>query len=146
MLAIRHRILLVFCIALALAISACGSFSPPEDCGVGGTADDAKFGQHFAWMELVNKETGQTGEESAEGGVQFAATELVAIRTESLGETPVRTCVQERKGGGKIALDVTATAQEGEALLSLGLFPKGSYVVRVIVDGTLVRNLPFVIQ
>lgn len=142
----RFRILLVLCIIVALAVSACGSFSPPEDCGVGGTADEAKFGQHFARMELVNKETGQPGEESAEGGVQFATTEVVTIRAESLRTTSVRTCVQERKAGGKIALDVTATAQEGEALLSLGLFPKGSYVVRVIVDGTLVKNLPFVVQ
>lgn len=146
MFADKHRNVFALCIVVALAASACGSFKPPEDCGVGGTADEAKFARHFAQMELVNKATGQPGEESAEDGVQFSATDVVAIRAESLGTTSVRACVQERKGGGKIALDVTVTAEEGERLLPLGLFPEGSYVVRVIVDGTLVKNLTFVVQ
>jgi len=146
MFAKKHRIVLVLCIIAAVAVSACGSVKPPEDCGVGGTADDAKFAQHFAQMELVNKATGQPGEESAEGGAKFSVNDVVAIRAGSLGTTSVRACVQERTGGGKIALDVTVTAEEGERLLSLGLFPQGSYVVRVIVDGTLVKNLPFVVQ
>ncbi len=142
----RYRGWLAFCVVLALAVSACGSPKPLETCGVGGTADEAKFAQHFTLMELVNKETGQPGEASSEGGVQFAATDVVAIRAKSLAETSVRACVEERGGEGKVALDLTVTAQEGERLLSLGLFPKGSYVVRVIVDGTLVKNLPFDIR
>lgn len=148
MLTSKHRLLTVICVALGLIASACGSFSPPESCGegIGGTADEAKFAQHFTLMELVNEATGQPGPLDAEGGLQFAATDRLAIRTESLAEISVQACVQERKGGGKIPFNQTQTVGQGADSFSLGSFAPGSYVVRVIVDGVLVKNLPFVVK
>ena len=57
----KYRLLMIVCITLGLVVSACGSFAPPESCDVGGTADEAKFDQHFTRMELVNEATGQPG-------------------------------------------------------------------------------------
>jgi hypothetical protein len=142
----RISILLAVCAALAVTLAACGAAKPPESCGVGGTADDTAFAQHFAMMELVNKVTGEAGQQDPEAGVAFAAGDLLAIRVNALGDVSVRTCVQGRDSGGRIALDQNITAEKGERLLPLASFPKGSYVVRVIIDGVLVKNLPLAVK
>jgi hypothetical protein len=64
---IRERWYIGVFIVIMLVITACGSFSPPESCGVGGTADETKFSQHFTWMEIVNEATGSPGEPDPEG-------------------------------------------------------------------------------
>lgn len=110
---------------------------------MGGTADEAKFDRHFTRMELINKTTGQPGQE---GEPQFASTEQLAIQIDSAAKVPVRACVQERRGGGKIPFDETQTVPQGVGTLSLGSFAPGSYVVRVIVDDVLVKNLAFAIK
>lgn len=135
-------------LALGLIASACGSFSPPESCGegIGGTADESKFAQHFAQIELVNKATSQSGNLDAEGVLQFAAADQLAIRAESLAEVSVRACVQELKGGGQVAFDQVQMMAQGEDDFALGSFSPGSYVVRVIADGVLVKNLTFEIK
>jgi hypothetical protein len=142
-----HRIgvLLAICVTLALTLAACGAVKPPESCGVGGTANDTLFARHFALMELVNKATGLPGAEDPEAGAAFTLGDLLAIRVNALGEVSVRTCVEGRSGG-KIALDQTVTAEQGERLLPLASFPKGDYVVRVIMDGALIKNLPFAVK
>jgi len=141
----QYKLLVVACVVLGLLVSACGA---PESCGenIGGTADEAAYAQRFARMALVNEGTGQPGAADPEGGVQFAAADRLAIQVESLAEVTVRACVQERKGGGKIALNQSQTVGQGEDSFALGSFERGSYVVRVIVDGTLVKNLPFVVK
>ena len=133
-------------IALALIASACGSFGPPESCGVGGTADEAKFSQYFAQMELVDATTGQPGPVDPESGPQFAATAKLEIRAKSKAPVALRACVQSRRGGGKIPFDQTQSLPLGPGSLSLGSFAPGSYVVRVVVDGVLVRNLTFMVE
>jgi hypothetical protein len=130
-------------IIMMFMLTACGSFSPPETCGVGGTADETKFTQHFRWMELVNEVSGSPGEPDQEGGFQFTSSDQLAITTENINEVSLRACVEERKGGGEITLDKTQGLSPGSRRISLGLFEPGIYVVRVIVDGNQVRNLPF---
>lgn len=130
---------------LLLASAACGSIAPPETCGETGTADEARFGELFASMDLVVEATGETGLEDPEGGASFAADTPLAIRYDSRGSAEVRVCVGQRRGGGKIVLDQTFTAAEGPGSFSLGSFPPDIYVARLLVDGTLVRNLPFVV-
>ena len=49
------------CIIMIL-LTACGSFSLPESCGAGGTADETIYAQHFTWMEIVNEATDSHGE------------------------------------------------------------------------------------
>ena len=140
---VRKRWYIGVSIILMLVLTACGSFSPPESCGVGGTADETKFAQHFTWMEIVNEATGSPGESDPEGGFQFTSSDPLAITTDNINEVSLRACVAERKGGGKIPLDKTQDLSSGSGSISLGSFEPGSYVVRVIVDGILVRNIPF---
>jgi len=137
---------IVVLLAVCAALAACGAAKPPESCGVGGTADEALFAKHFSAMELVNKTTGQPGQQDPEAGVAFTAGNSLAIRVNALGNISVRTCVEGRGGGSKIALDQNISAEEGERLLPLASFPKGSYVVRVIVNGVLIKNLAFAVK
>lgn len=134
---------MTICIILMLVLTACGSFSSPESCGAGGTADEVKFAQHFTWMEIVNEVTGSPGEPDQEGGSQFSSSDRITITTDNINDILLRACVEERKGGGEITLDRTQDLPSGFGSMSLGSFEPGSYVVRVIIDGILVRNLPF---
>ncbi len=142
--------LLVTILVLGLVLSACSSGSsvsigPPESCGddIGGTADTAKFDQYFTNMALVN----QNGESGPEGdnGMEFASTDILDLRADSISDVSVRACIQSRSGG-PIAFDQTQTFTQGPSGLTFGSFQPGNYVVRVIVDGTLVKNFPFSIK
>jgi len=131
---------------LALLAASCSS-GPPPSCGaeIGGTADTATFDQYFNTMALVSQETGQPGEDS-DKGAKFGQDEPIQIQVDAKAEVPVRACVQPLSGQGEIAYDRTDTIGQGERSLDLGPFEPGSYVVRVIVDGTLVKNFPFQIE
>ncbi len=130
----------------ALTVTAC-SFGPPPSCGegIGGTADQEQFATHFEEMSLVSQTTGEPGTEGDQGA-QFAQGDPLAIVAAARSEVTVRACVQPLSGGGEIALDATQTLAEGTGEISLGTFEPGTYVVRVIVDGTLVKNFPFVVE
>jgi hypothetical protein len=131
---------------LVLAALACGSFSPPEDCGagIGGTANEALFGDNFASMELVDANTWQPGD-PGENGVQFGQDPLL-IMFDAKGDVTVRACIQNTQGGGKLAFDQTASFSSGSNEFQIGSFEPGNYVIRVIVDGVLVKNFPFEVK
>jgi hypothetical protein len=139
--------LFVTILMLGLLLSACslGSFGPPASCGdnIGGTADTANFDQTFTNMALVNQ-NGVPGTEG-ENGMEFAATDTLDIRADSNSDVTVRACVQNFNGR-PIAFDGTQTFTQGSSGFSLGSFQSGNYVVRVIVDGVLVKNFPFEIK
>ncbi len=136
--------LLVTIIVMGGFFSAC-SFGPPASCGdnIGGTANTAKFDQNFTNMALVN----QNGESGPEGdnGMEFASTDTLDFRADSKSDVAVRACIQNFNGR-PIAFDKTQTLTQGASGFSLGSFQSGNYVVRVIVDGTLVKNFPFSIK
>lgn len=141
----RVRTLIVF-LLLATAATAC-SFGPPPSCGddIGGTADTAKFDQRFDSMELIGQATGQPGAQG-ENGVEFAQGDTLAIQLESKADVAVRACIQPLGGGSALAFDQTQSLQQGQGTVEIGTFAPGSYVIRVIVDGTLVKNFPFVVK
>lgn len=145
----RRRIhgVVIFCAALLISL-ACGSLSPPDDCGerIGGTADEALFAENFLSMGLVEAETGEQGDEGGENGPLYNAQDSVKLAFESNANSSMRICVQERRGGGKVVLNKNVDYFAGEGGLVLGAFPKGNYVVRVIMQDTLVKNLPFTID
>ena len=139
--------LIFACFAILLAFLACGPLSPPESCGdFGGVADEALFIEYFEFMEVVNSTTGSPGEFDDEGEMQFRSSDPLAITFESNKDVSIRACMQERKGGGKILFDETQSFGPGENSLALGNYSKGGYVIRVIVDDSLVKNLPFGIK
>ncbi len=135
-------------IVLFLMSLACGSLSTLEDCGEGidGTADEALFGQNFSFMNLVDAETGERGEDGGEDGRLFDADDSLKISFESKSNVTMRICVQERKGGGKVVLNRSVDYFTGEGGFVLGTFPSGNYIVRVIMGDVLVKNLPFTIE
>ncbi len=139
---------IVLVLLFSLLAAACGSsFGPPPECatGLGGTADEAKFAQYFSSMDLVSQTTGQTGT-PADNGVAFAVSEPLVIQVGNTAGVSVRACVQFFNGN-TIAFDQTSTLPVGQSEIVLGAFPgKGNYVVRMIVDGVLVKNLPFTLQ
>ena len=51
--------------------------------------------------------------------------------------------MQERRRAGTIAGEREGAGPAGRALIPLGSFEEGDYVVRVTVERVLVRNLPF---
>ena len=57
----------------------------------------------------------------------------------------MRACVQSR-GPGEITFDHTQTMPQGHSAFPVGTFKPGTYVIRVIVDGALVKNFPFEIK
>lgn len=142
-----HRAVPVsFSTVLLLVSVACGSIAPPETCGATGSADEARFAELFSSMDLVVEATGETGLEDPEGGAQFPTDTPLAIRFDSRVSAEVRVCIEQRRGGGEIAFDQSFMAIGAAGSFSLGAFPPDIYVARVLVDGTLVRNLPFVVR
>ncbi|MEW6718784.1 MAG: hypothetical protein AB1345_14955 [Chloroflexota bacterium] len=143
----QRKAMVIWIAFMVITALACGSFAPPESCGenIGGTADEVKFAQYFESMELVNQSTGQPGQEGEEG-MEFAKGDTLAIRVASKSEVAVRACVQSRTGGGKIPFDQTQTLSQGQGTFSIGTLEPGSYVIRVIVNDTLVKNFPFVVK
>jgi hypothetical protein len=127
-----------------IAVAACGSLSPPESCGDrGGTADEGLFYGNFISMAMFDPATGGPGGINSEGEIQFAPADELEIIFGSKTDVSVQACLKERKGGGKILFNGTWSFSPGENSFALVSYSEGSYVVRVIVDETLIQNLPF---
>jgi hypothetical protein len=131
---------------LVITAGAC-SFGPPSSCGedIGGTADTALFDQYFTNMDLIDQTTGLPGQ-AGEDGVEFARGTVLTIQVESKTGVAVRACIQPRSGGGTTTFDQTSTLLQGQDAFDIGTIEPGSYVIRVIVDNTLVKNFPFVVK
>ena len=131
----------------ALAIAACGSGSSgTSPCGAGGTADQAAFTSHFSAMDLVDVATGQPVPQDADNGSAFTAAQQVGVSATATAAVTVRYCVQQRSGSATTVSDTTASMSAGTGTTTLGTLPAGSMVVRVIVDGVLVRSLPLIVR
>lgn len=94
-------------------------------------------------MGLVNTETDQSTQHKDEGADKFSVDGSVTLLVDSLTDVTIKVCVEERRGGREIAFDQTIDVNAGEGDLEIGTLEEGSYVVRVIVDGVLVKNLLF---
>jgi len=130
-------------VLLSLLAAGC-SFGPPPSCGddIGGIADTALFDQHFNSMLLVSQTTGEAGPEG-DNGVQFAQGDPLVIQVDAKSEVAVRACVQPFSGQDEIPFDQTQTLSPGPGEFPIGPYSAGGYVVRVIVDNTLVKNFSF---
>jgi hypothetical protein len=136
-------------LALLVVAAACAPLSAPPECaeGLGGTANETLFAQYFTSMELVSATSGRQPGDPAENGAAFPVAELLAINASVLSEVSVRFCVQGFFTGGVIADDLTTDLVPGDNQVHLDAFDTAAdYVVRVIVDGVLVKNLPFTLH
>jgi len=131
-------------LALLSLLAAGCSFGPPPSCGdeIGGIADASLFDEHFNRMLLVSQTSGQPGPDG-DNGVMFAQDEPLVIQTDAKFEVAIRACVQPTSGQDEIPFDQTQTLPLGPGEFPIGTYSAGQYVVRVIVDNTLVKNFSF---
>ena len=144
-----HRLSLRMAAALVLlATVACGSFSAPKSCGddVSGAPDQSAFDQNFSAMRLANQSSGLLGPSDASEEFSLPRGDPLAIAYSGRTSGSLRVCVQERSAGGGIPLDQTFQFEQGDVMILLSSFEPGTYVLRAIVDETLVRNLTFVVK
>jgi hypothetical protein len=141
----RIKVLAVV-LVLGIVLTAC-SFGPPPSCGdnIGGTADTTKFDQYFNGMSLVYENSGQPGQDG-DNGMQFTQGEPLVIQVDSKSEVNLRACIQPMSGAKEVTLDETQSFSQGQGSFSIGTLKAGTYVIRVIVDDTLVKNFPFVLK
>jgi hypothetical protein len=133
---------MLFVVLFGLGTGACGAITPPESCTNTGF-DEAAFSEYFTDMHLINASTGESGERDPEQGERYATDDQIAVRIESLDEVEVRFCIEQRKGGGHIVYDQVHTVSQGENTVTLTTFDRDPYVIRVIVNEVLVKNLTF---
>jgi hypothetical protein len=138
----RTYFISLFVITLIGSALACGSFAPPESC-TDADFDESVFSKYFTEMVLVNAATGDSGEMDPEQGERFATDDQIAVRLFSLDEVEVRFCIEQRKGGGQIVYDQAHSVSQGENTVVLMAFASDPYVIRVIVDENLIKNLTF---
>ena len=133
-------------LVLGFTLASCSS-GPPPSCGeeIGGVADTARFDQYFSSMNLVQQNTGAIPPEG-ESGAEFPRGAGLTIQFESKSDVEVRICIQPLDAGDDQVFNQNHPVVEGEGSINLGAFKPGNYVVRVIVDGVLIKNFPFSVQ
>ena len=141
----RFRHLITLFILSSILLS-CGPLSPPESCGAGGTANKETFNQFFVDILLYDETMGGAPRIQTEVGPTFLQDTTVSVQAESITSVEIRFCVEERRGGGEISFDEVRMLSEGVNTISLDIFESGSYVVRVITEDILIKNLPFVVE
>ncbi len=132
---------LLACLALASAACGSGAQSPAPRCATTGSADAGAFEKSFSKMVLVGG-----GADDPESGRIYREADAVSVSATATATTTARFCVNFRDGSGRIAADVTKDLRATETTVDLGTFEPASYVVRVSVGGTLVKNLAFVVK
>lgn len=109
---------------------------------VGGGADEALFTQNFSRMDLASG-TPDTGE----GGVRHSRTEPVVVVATTLHGVEAHFCARERSRASTIMYAQPHTLPAGESRVDLGPVARtGDYVIRVSVEGKLVKNLTFTVR
>jgi hypothetical protein len=137
--------LIIPLLILTIISTACNVFGEPESCRetISDTPDNETYVNYFTSMILVNQNSGAPVYEDLDGVVVYRATDKLAIDITTHEAVSIQVCVQERENGGKIAFNQTVELIPGFALIYMGGFEPGSYVLRVIIDDTLIKNFPF---
>jgi hypothetical protein len=143
----RHRNLvrLLVLLMMLVLISSCRALSPPESCGLGGFANDTAYGLYFSDLDLLDV-NGNPGEPDRDGTPRFEEGSALNLWLQVKSDTRVRICVEETRGGGEIAYDETSALTSGQTAITLGVLERGPYIIRISIDGTLVRNVPFSVR
>lgn len=138
-------VILSSAILLLSFVSSCRALRPPESCGLGSFANDTAFDLYFSDLDLLDVE-GNTGEPDRDGTPRFEEGRAINLWLQVKSDSRVRICVEETRGGGEIAYDETASYSGGQTAVPFGVLERGPYVIRIGIDGTLVRNVPFSIR
>jgi hypothetical protein len=112
---------------------------------VGGFANQTAYNLYFNEASLLDVD-GNPGEPDRDGAPRFGEDKAINLWLRVKSDVRVRICVEETRGGGEIAYDETRPLQSGQSAIALGTLDRGPYVIRLSIDGTLVRNIPFSIR
>ena len=134
-----------FLVVVGFVLAACGSFRPPEECPVTGSAHPDAFDQSFSRMVLV-KQGQPIPDTGGDSDLTFASDDRLELVVVSKGKTETLVCVSGRKGGMKIPYNKTVALTEGVNRVELGTLLVNPYVVRVGVNNVLVKNITFEIK
>lgn len=126
-------------------VSSCRALRPPDSCGLGSFANETAYGLYLDDLDLLDV-SGNTGEPDRDGAPQFEEGEAINLWLQVKSDTRIRICVEETRGGGEIAFDETAAYTTGQNAVTFGVLERGPYVIRISIDGTLVRNIPFSVR
>jgi hypothetical protein len=136
------KLTILACIVL-LITSACSSSNTPDTCEAGEPVDKKLYKQNFEYVELVDQRNGQPGKKNEEGIWMFKSDDGLAINMKAFTEVTVRFCIIESNEEGVIAYNDDHNLMAGTGRLNLGRFDPNPYVMRVIVDGVLVKDFSF---
>lgn len=116
----------------------------PRDCEVntGNTVDEELFSTYFSSMRLMD-ETGFEGVSHDEDEAIFAPASPLSISFDAIKDGSIVLCIQSRTGSKFTPATLHETFEAGSSTINISNYMNGSYVVRVIVEDTLVKNLPF---
>lgn len=134
-------------VALLVFLLGCPTDDPADPaggpCDLGTSADDAAYAAVFEGMGLVRADDGTTPDTDDERGALFTGDETVAVLAEATAAADVAFCVRTRDGASTLVDSVETAVVVGEQTIALDAFSAGDYVVRVGLDGVLIRNLTF---
>jgi len=134
----------VFSILLVLLFAVSCDVGPPRECDVeiSDSADEELFSQYFSNMSLAD-EKGFEGIPHDEYGVVFDPSIPLVVSFNALKSGSIKFCVQSRSGSKFIPATRDAIFEAGSSSITISNFMDGSYVIRVIVEDTLVKNFSF---
>jgi hypothetical protein len=141
----KYQALIMSIILLLGFVSSCRALRPPESCGVGSFANDTGFGLYLDDLDLLDVD-GSPGEPDRDGTPRFEEGQAINLWLQVKSDTRIRICVEETRGGGEIVYDETSSFSSGQSAVTFGVLERGPYVIRISIDGTLVRNVPFSVR
>lgn len=141
----HFRTILISSLLLLSLLSSCRALRPPESCGLGSFANDTGFGLYLDDLDLLDVE-GRPGEPDRDGTPRFEEGQAINLWLQVKSDTRIRICVEETRGGGEIVYDETTSFTSGQRAVPFGVLERGPYVIRIGIDGTLIRNIPFSVR
>lgn len=136
---------IIILILMLMLLTSCRALRPPESCGLGGFANETAYGLYFDNLNLLDVE-GNPGSPDRDGVPRFEEGQTINLWLQIKTDTRVRICVEETRGGGEIAYDDIVSLKTGQSAVTFGALERGPYIIRLSIDGTLVKNFPFSVR
>lgn len=142
----RQPAAILLCSMLILSfVSSCRALRPPDSCGVGSFVNDTAYSLYLDDLDLLDV-NGNPGEPDRDGAPRFKEGETINLWLQVKSDARIRICVEETRGGGEIAYDETTAFSSGQNAVTFGVLERGPYMIRISIDGTLVRSVPFSVR
>lgn len=141
----QSTLILVSAVLILSFVSSCRALRPPDSCGLGSFANDTAYGLYLDDLDLLDV-NGNVGEPDRDGTPRFEEGQAINLWLQVKADTRIRICLEETRGGGEIAFDETSSFSTGQSAVTFGVLERGPYVIRISIDGTLVRSLPFSVR